>query len=152
MSLILIMALAAEAAPAAAPVTVTVANVRSAKGRVHVALCPKEKFLGTACVLESSVPAQPGTITITFPAVPPGDYAAQAFQDENGNQKVDQNFIGMPKEGIGFSRNARVTFGPPKWADAVFAHDARPQAIRFSLRYMLGPDGPEAWAKAHPAR
>lgn len=143
-------ALAAEAT-GAAPITVTVANVRSAQGRVHVALCPKDKFLGTSCPFESSVPAQPGTISITFAAVPPGDYAAQAFQDENGNQKVDQNFIGMPKEGIGFSRDARVIMGPPKWADAMFVHDGRPQAIHFSLRYFLGPGSPEAWGRAHKA-
>ena len=150
MSLILLAALAAELA-SAAPLTITVANVRSAQGRVHVALCPREKFLAPTCALEASAPAQPGTTTITFPAVPPGDYAAQVFQDENGNKKVDQNFIGIPREGVGFSRDARIVMGPPKWADAVFTHEAKPQTIRLSLRYMLGPDSPAAWAKAHPA-
>ena len=103
MSLILLLALAAEAAPAAAaPLTITVANVRSTKGRVHVALCPKDKFLGTACALEASVPAQPGTITITFPAVPPGDYAAQAFQDETATRRLTRISSVCPRKASAF--------------------------------------------------
>jgi len=157
-SLILLAALAAEAAPAASPppmasspITVTIANVRNAQGRVHVALCLREKFLASNCPIVASAPAQAGTVIVIFPAVPPGLYAAQAFHDENGNKKMDQNFLSIPREGFGFSRDARVVMSPPQWADAVFTHEDRAQTIHFSLRYMMGPNNPAAWAQAHPA-
>ena len=136
-------AAAAEPAANGAPLTVVVDNVRSNVGRVHVALCPQKTFLKDDCLLESSAPSQKGSTSVTFANVPPGEWAAQAFQDENGNKKVDQNFIGIPKEGVGFSRDAKIVFGPPKWRDAVITHDAKPQTIHFALRYFMGPSGPK---------
>ena len=50
----------------------------------------------------------------------PGDYAIAVFADVNANGKLDSNFIGIPKEPVGMSRNVKGWFGPPKFADAVF--------------------------------
>lgn len=135
---------AGAAAAGGTPLTVVVDNVRSNVGRVHVALCPQKAFLKTDCPLEASSPAQTGSTSVTFANVPPGEWAAQVFQDENGNKKVDQNFLGIPREGVGFSRDARIALGPPKWRDAVFTHEAKAQSIRLSLRYFMGPSGPPA--------
>ena len=41
----------------------------------------------------------------------PGVYAAQAFHDENMNDKVDRNVLGLPTVGIGFSNDAPFRFG-----------------------------------------
>jgi len=49
-----------------------------------------------------------------------GDYAVSVFVDVNGNGKLDTNFIGMPKEPVAVSRDAKEKFGPPKFADAAF--------------------------------
>ncbi|WDF73004.1 DUF2141 domain-containing protein [Novosphingobium sp. KACC 22771] len=122
--------------PVGAPLTVVVENVRSNAGRVHVALCPQKTFLKDDCVLEASAPSQKGATSVVFANVPPGEWAAQVFQDENGNKKVDRNFIGIPKEGVGFSRDAKIVLGPPKWRDAMFVHEAKSQVIRLALRYF----------------
>jgi uncharacterized protein (DUF2141 family) len=50
-----------------------------------------------------------------------GQYALTVFADMNGNGKLDTNFIGIPAEPVGISRNAKGRFGPPKFADAVFS-------------------------------
>jgi uncharacterized protein (DUF2141 family) len=84
--------------------------------------------------------------------LPPGDYAAQVFHDENDNNAVDRGIFGIPREGVGFSRDARIGLGPPKWRDAAFSHGAQPQSIRLSLRYFMGPGSPEAWQLRHPRR
>jgi uncharacterized protein (DUF2141 family) len=55
-----------------------------------------------------------------FDNVQPGSYAITVMHDENGNGKLDKNFLGMPTEGYGASRDARGRMGPPKWEDAVF--------------------------------
>ena len=123
-------------------VTIAVENVRNDHGMVRVALCPRAQFLADDCPLHGEARAHAGVTIITIRDVPPGDYAAQAFHDENGNGRVDRALFGVPREGVGFSRDARIVLAPPKWRDAVFAHAAAPQNIRFSLRYFMGPGGP----------
>ena len=139
----------AAAAPAPSLV-VEVANVRNGHGRVRIDICPKDNFLADGCPWHASAPAHAGTTVITVPGLPPGDYAAQAFHDENSNDAVDRGLFGIPKEGVGFSRDARIVFAPPKWDDAHFRHESAPQRIGFRLRYWIGPGGPAAWQAAHP--
>ena len=132
---------------AAAPtgvLQVQVGNVRNAKGRVHVAICPQASFLKDSCPYELSAPAQTGVTIITAHGIPAGRYAVQSFHDENGNGEVDRGLFGMPKEGVGFSNDAKIVFGPPKFADAAFAFDGNAKTIQLKMRYFLGPSGPPA--------
>ena len=57
---------------------------------------------------------------MTFENIPEGTYAVSIFHDENNNDKLDSNFIGIPKEDYGCSNNAKGFMGPPKWKDAKF--------------------------------
>ena len=123
-------------------VAVQVTNVRSAKGVVHVDLCPQAQFLKDTCALSGDAPARIGTTTVLVSGVPAGRYAAQAFHDENRNGKVDRGLFGIPKEGIGFSRDAPIRMSPPKWADAQFDFAGPRQTISLRTRYMLGSSGP----------
>jgi uncharacterized protein (DUF2141 family) len=50
----------------------------------------------------------------------PGRYAFKYFHDENNNNKIDANWLGIPKEGYGFSNNAKGTFGPPSFEKTIF--------------------------------
>jgi len=45
------------------------------------------------------------------------NYAIAIFHDKNSNNKFD-TFFSIPKEKFGFSKNARVFLGPPKFEDA----------------------------------
>lgn len=47
--------------------------------------------------------------------IPPGRYAVAAIHDENSNQKLDRNFLGIPKEGFGFANNPRVLLEAPSF-------------------------------------
>ena len=136
------LALLLSLATATGSLSVQVDNVRNAKGVVHVDICPKDRFLGESCPYSGDAQAHPGTVTVVVAGVPAGQYAAQAFHDENGNRDIDRALFGIPKEGVGFSRNARIVFSPPKWRDAVFGHQARAEMIRFALRYFIGAKGP----------
>ncbi|MCK4663339.1 MAG: DUF2141 domain-containing protein [Bacteroidales bacterium] len=49
-----------------------------------------------------------------------GRYAFKYFHDENKNDKLDTNWIGIPNEGYGFSNNAKGTFGPPSFEKWIF--------------------------------
>jgi len=120
---------------------IDVGNVRVARGVVHVDVCPEAKFLKDDCPWSGDAPARVGITRVTVTGLPPGRYAAQAFLDENSNGKVDRALFGIPKEGVGFSNDAKITLGPPKFADAAFAFDGA-RLIRLNLRYFMGPKGP----------
>ena len=130
------------AAPVGTSVTVQIGNIRNAKGNVHVDLCTQGQFLTENCTYHATVRAVAGTTTLIVQNVVPGRYAAQGTQDENGNGKVDRALFGIPKEGVGFSNDAKIRFSPPKFDEAVFVVGAAPSTIHFSLRYFLGPSGP----------
>jgi uncharacterized protein (DUF2141 family) len=138
LALFSLLALLAVPAPSqAAAIDVAVTNVTSARGRVHVDICPQAKFLKEDCPWSGEAPATVGTTIVTVPDVPPGSYAAQAFHDRNSNGKVDRALFGIPTEPIGFSRDAPVRMSPPKFADAVFEHGSDRQRITLALRSFL---------------
>jgi uncharacterized protein (DUF2141 family) len=59
-------------------------------------------------------------VLIIFQNIPYGKYAIAFLHDENDNDKMDFNFLGMPKEGYGASNNATGFMGPPSFDDAAF--------------------------------
>jgi uncharacterized protein (DUF2141 family) len=61
-----------------------------------------------------------GKSTLSIKDLKPGKYAIRYFHDENGNGKLDTNTFGIPKEGYGFSNNAKGTFGPPSFEKWIF--------------------------------
>ena len=81
-------------------------------------------------------PAASGQAQVVVRGIEPGVYAVQAFHDENGNFDLDRNFLGMPQEGMGFSNDAPMRFGPPSFEDAAIKIDAGGAATRLRLRYF----------------
>ncbi len=75
--------------------------------------------------------------SIAFARVRPGTYAIALLHDENDNGKADRAFGMMPKEGFGFSRDARVKMGPPAFGEAAFVVGADPVRQSIRMRYML---------------
>ena len=73
-----------------------------------------------ANAIKATVIAQSDVAELIIPNIPSGEYAVAVFADMNGNGKLDTNFIGIPKEPVGVSRDAKGSFGPPKFADAAF--------------------------------
>ena len=61
-----------------------------------------------------------GNAEIVITDLPQGVYAISLLHDENDNKKADTNWLGMPKEGLGASNNAKGSFGPPEFDDAKF--------------------------------
>lgn len=134
------------AGPPSGVLHVVVDQVRDRTGRVHVDLCTRAQFLKDCPIAGDAAPpvAAPkvAATTVTLRGVKPGRYAAQAFYDQNGNGKVDRGLFGIPKEGVGFSNDAKIRFGPPKWEEAMFDYDGQERTIHLKLRYFLGPDAP----------
>lgn len=73
----------------------------------------------TSSVKSGSLELSSGN-TLEIKDLRPGTYALSVIHDENENDKLDTNFIGIPKEAFGFSNNPKIYFGPPSFEKASF--------------------------------
>jgi uncharacterized protein (DUF2141 family) len=71
-----------------------------------------------------------------FSGIAPGTYAVSAFHDENSNGKLDTNFMGIPREGVAASNDARGRLGPPKFNDAAFQVSGDQVNLRITVTYL----------------
>jgi len=120
---------------------VVVENVRSPEGLVDVTIYPDEpqRFLKRGGPIRglSGVTANAETpvtrMCVWLPS--PGAYAISVYHDANGNHEFDQNFIGLPTEGFGFSNNPALRIGPPSFEAARFLAKGD-LTITIRLRYV----------------
>ena len=109
--------LAAPISSHAADLALSVDGVRSSRGNIMIAVYDAEAGFRdpTKAVARISLRAREGSMKVTLPDLPPATYAVAVFHDENGDQKLDTNILGIPIEGYGFSNDARGTMGPPNF-------------------------------------
>ena len=70
------------------------------------------------CDYEVARRATDGATVVSFAGVLPGDYAISAFYDLNGNQKLDRNLWGAPKEPVAVSNHVNAKQAVPEFAAA----------------------------------
>ncbi len=61
-----------------------------------------------------------GKCTVIFDDLKSGTYGFKYCHDENSDNIFNTNFIGMPKEGFGFSNNAKVKMKEPPFSATTF--------------------------------
>ena len=113
-------ALIVPATALAGDLTIEVSGITPDHGRIYVAVYDRADSFpisGRQLVGQVLDPTA-RQVTAHFKDLPPGQYAVVAFQDANGNGKLDKNFLGIPKEPYGFSNGARGSAGPPKFSEA----------------------------------
>ena len=101
-------------------VILVIENVNAKKGGdVSTGIFIEENFLKIGRqTYGKAVAVNASTMEILYENIPAGDYAFVAFQDFDRNNKLKTNFVGYPKEPVGFSNNAKIVFGPPSFDDA----------------------------------
>lgn len=115
--------LAAFHAPThAAELVVRVKGIAAPLGQIGCSLFPSDKGfpMDNSGARQQWLPAQAGGTECRFGDVAPGNYAVSIGHDRNGNRKVDTNFVGLPTEQWGVSRNARPSLRAPRFNEAVF--------------------------------
>ncbi len=122
---------------AAADLEVRIEGLRSADGDVRVALhrqLEDGNFPADDGVVGAIMrPAASGTVRVIFADVAPGAYAVAAFHDADGDGALNQNFLGMPAEGYGFSNGAVGFMGPPSFESAAVIVDEEEAAPSVSV-------------------
>jgi uncharacterized protein (DUF2141 family) len=142
-SLVLLAALHPQPVPASetGTIEIRVNGLRSADGGVAAALFdagdprafPTRGEQARASQYQSILPDQ--DVVFRFEALPHGAYAVAFFHDENGNRKLDTNFLGIPREGMAASNDAAGRFGPPRFEDAAVILDQPLLRLEVLMRY-----------------
>jgi outer membrane protein len=79
-----------------------------------------------------------GAVPSLISDLPAGEYALVVFHDANSNGIMDKNFIGIPREWLGFS-NRYWPEGPPTFSRAAFRLEAHETKIfNVQLRSVFG--------------
>ena len=107
----------------AATLDITLDGFKNNKGQALIYLHNKSDSFPSdpdEAVASRIVKIQNKTAKARFENVESGLYAVATVHDENSDGKLETNFIGIPKEGVGASNNARGRFGPPSFDDASF--------------------------------
>ena len=120
-------------------VNLTVTGLRSAKGQVLVCLTREADHFpdcsGSKTARSAIVPAS--RPQATFADLPQGRYAISVLHDENANGRADKTLGLIPREGFGFSRDAPVRMGPPKFEQAAFSIDGGDVRQSVRMRYLM---------------
>lgn len=101
-------------------IIVNMTNFDNNEGKVFVGLYDSEVNFLKVSVKGFIEKIENKMCSVTLKDVPNGIYAISIYHDENDNDKLDMNFMGIPKEDTSCSNNAPARFGPPKWKDAKF--------------------------------
>jgi uncharacterized protein (DUF2141 family) len=120
---------------AAEDLTIEVQHVTPNAGPVMVAVYDKAEDFPTPekGLNGQAIEAQSDSAVATFHGLAAGRYAVAVYQDLNRNGKLDKNFLGLPTEPYGFSKDARGSFGPPSF-DAAAVDIPATQRVVINLR------------------
>jgi uncharacterized protein (DUF2141 family) len=118
---------------------VKIDNIKNDNGDILIGLYSNSQNYPRKVSDGRIVKASKEGVIVSFHDLKPGPYAISVMHDENSNKDMDQNKIGIPKEGFGFSNNARISLGPPSFDKVKF--DIQPGTkdtrISIDLRYLL---------------
>lgn len=122
-------------------VEVSITGIRSDKGQIALGIFKdQESYQKDEAFLEIQFPKKEiinGSMTVSF-SLEPGIYGIALLDDENNNYLMEYNFLGMPKEGFGFSGYYHTGLSKPSFDKFSFVL-ARGQSKNFKIkvRYIL---------------
>lgn len=116
---------------------IKISGVESTEGAIAIALYTNAKdFLDfEKAVRFKRIPAkeEPG---YSFENLTTGYYAVAVFYDKNSNDRLDTNFIGIPKEALGTSGIPKNKMGPPRFKNCKFYLEAD-KSIEISVKKLF---------------
>ena len=121
-----------------ATIDATIPNLRNDHGQVMCTLfnTPDGFPEHSKHAVTIAVPIQDTHATCRFEHVTYGTYAIVSFHDENHDGEFNQNWLGMPQEGFGFSDNPSA-LKKPSFDDAKFTVAKPEVAIDIKMNYWF---------------
>ena len=119
---------------------VIITNIDNAKGNVVLAIYnqddnfPYNPFKKYTIDKESLID---GKLEYFIPDISPGEYAITLLDDKNMNYDMDTNWVGLPKEGFGFSNNVKPSLaGAPPFKKCTFNFKKEVVNINIEMQYF----------------
>jgi len=133
----LLAAFVLASAAQAADLTIEVTGVRSGAGEVLIAVYDSAATFSKpgSAVAALRLRARASAQSVTLSGLVEGSYAIAVFHDENQDGEQDENLVGIPTEGYGFSNGAVGRFGPPDFEAAKLLVGADPVRATIKLAY-----------------
>jgi uncharacterized protein (DUF2141 family) len=103
-------------------VKLTISNIEEKKGFIRIGIYNSaDKFPEKGKAFKNySLKVDNNTILTTISNLPSGYYSIALYHDENLDKECNLNFIGIPKEGIGFSNNIKPITSAPSFDETKF--------------------------------
>ena len=103
--------------------TIHIQNIESTKGKIIIGVFNTDKdFLKEGVAIKNyTISINKSTESIVINDLPKGEYAISLFHDENSDNECNRNFLGIPKEGYGFSNNVKPKFSAPTYEQCKFS-------------------------------
>ena len=122
---VLVLCSVGASAQADSLLTVKVTGITSSEGHILLALYNKAEDWTKPQVAKYTrkAPAVKGAMLIEFAHLAPGEYAIAALHDADDSGEMTFSSFGLPKEGYGFSNDARSIFSAPDYEDCTFKFD-----------------------------
>ncbi|MBT8186024.1 MAG: DUF2141 domain-containing protein [Eudoraea sp.] len=101
--------------------TIYIKGLSPNQGQVIATLFNSEDTFMKVPLFSKSEPVNSqGKVTIEIDQLKRGTYAISVFYDEDNDGELKTGFLGIPKELVGFSNNAKGRLGPPSFEKAAF--------------------------------
>lgn len=104
---------------------ITITNITAIKGNMELGIFNNPKsFLEKGKEYKTySQKVTNNTVVFTVTGVPKDSYAISVYHDKNADKKCNLNFIGIPVEPYGFSKNFKPTIKKPAFEDCKITAD-----------------------------
>lgn len=103
---------------------VNVTGIKRVSGKIGLCLITDKSEFMSDCSYYREYEVTDKELVIELPDLVLNDYAITIYHDRNSNDKLDTNFLGLPKERYGFSNNPSTRFGPPSFKKCLFKLDS----------------------------
>lgn len=119
-------------------VRVEISNLKNSKGSVMVAIWNKETYYlkPEKAIIRTITSIQSANLARVVFLLPLGEYAIAVYHDENDNGTQDENYMGIPEEGFGFSGNPKIKYGPASYKAAKFQVNEAELALTIKMIYL----------------
>lgn len=118
-------------------IEIEVIGLKSTQGQFMISInrgpegWPEENFIEQRFIPEFTAP----NFTIVFENMPYGNYAVGVLHDKDEDGEMTSNFIGIPKEAFGFTRDYKVVFRAPKYEEANFEVNTPVKKLKINLQH-----------------
>ena len=121
-------------------ISVTIKDIKTSNGQILMGIYKDDvsfdKELPYKKVQAFKTKISNGTLVVEV-KLEPGKYGISLMDDENFNGKMDYNFIGIPKEGFGFSNYYHTGLTKPKLKSFLFeVIENKNTKVEVKMKYM----------------